>query len=236
MKRKTRKITINQLDRLIESKVKQKLHEKVSFASVYHDGVPLGVTDDGIYFLVIDTSGRYNSFTSFVLDAYTEDNIREVERKEIESDPEYYYTNVFDDIVDMGQDWDDLEEGDQQDAIDMMVDAAVKSRLDTNSGNFEYEWHGSSDDYYMDMVSAGQSYISENDITFPLVDKKILSLFDSEWKRTHLKDPKQTPVNPKVIQIYDKLHKNVDKLLDKAIRIWMIKSNGKDELLKKLRS
>lgn len=211
------------------------LNEKTKHASIWGAGVAIGISDDGVYALEMTTGRGYFSMSANTLAPVTEEMLEEWERDTIEYEAEYYYTDVF--ALGDEDDWEEMSGSQQKEAIEQMVSDMVTSKIDNMSGSFDWEWKSKDDEYYLDMISAGQDEFKS--LKYPLINKKDLDVLDKAWQDLHLKDIKDIPdvgreLMNKATKIYKGLEKNKEKLLEKSIQFYMLKAKGKDKLFKKI--
>lgn len=212
----------------------KRLSEAIKFADAY-DGVPIGITDEGVYFLEMDTNRKRFSMTGNVLSPVTEENLNDWERDNVEMEAEYYYNEMYKDHIGDGErEWDDLDPDEQEEMIDRMTEDMVESKLQSMSGSFDFVHKGKTEEYYLDMISAGQLGLDARTIPYPLIPKKEFNILEQAWKQLHLKDLREIEADPEMkklmmgaLQIYQKYEKKQQMMLDKSLQLFMTKVDYK---------
>lgn len=110
------------------------------------------------------------------------------------------------------------------------------------SGEFDYDFGGKSvGEYHLEMVSGGQGGMDS--LEKPIISKPDAQILKAAWDKLHLKkekdmDSSELALMKKAIDIYEKLKKNKQKLLEKSLQLWFIGTKGKggkavEKMLKK---
>ena len=215
--------------------------EKIKYVSISDSGIPLGLSDDGLFFLQLETKQGYFSMTSHVYAPVTEEQIREWEADAIESEADWYYEEV------MGNEegaWDKLSSKEQKEELEYMINNMVQSKLDNMSGSFDDTFRGTTMNYYLDMISAGQGDVKE--VNKPFIPKAEIKVLGKAWKELHLKKMNdisvvgspQAALLKSALDIYDRNVKKGEKFIEKGLQFWSLSQRGKkgkalDKILKK---
>jgi len=243
--------TIRELARDVIKEKYRKLHEKVEYADLYSrgDGVPIGITDDGIYVVKMETDRGYFSMTADILAPVTEEMIKEWEADSLSSEIDYYwedfgwerwqYFDWYDDlynekIEEEGQDiiyWNDLSSAQKDEVEEYVLDDMIRSKMDNMSGNFDWKWGGKSEEWYLEDIGGGQADIKSH-LKTPIIPKNDVKLLQGAWDKLHLKkikdmDAGQLQLMKAATKTFDNLKKNFDKLTEKSLQLYMLR--GKKE-------
>ena len=211
------------------------LNEAAKYADLYGDGVAIGTSEYGIYAIEMNTKRGHFSMTDSTYEVITQEGIKEMERDTIEYEADYYWDEVFAQGENIesnysGEEWGDIPKGEQKHLIETMIDIVVDSKMDSMRGEFDYEFNGKSEEFHLDMVGGGQGGM--DDLDKPIIPKKDAQVLKMAWDKLHLGKEKdfdsgELALMKKAIDIYEKLKKNDQKLLEKSLQLWWIGNKGK---------